>query len=93
MHFKKFHEQNKYLINQQDLWLLGVFYTGNELTLGAFPTRYLHKRQPSIEAIILSRFQTLHHSQGQRAFQACQGQDCEPTQGWNGLQDHHKAAG
>ncbi len=36
------------------------------------------------------RFQTLHHSQDQRAVQGCQGQDCRPTQGWNGLQDHHQ---
>ncbi len=24
--------------------------------------------------------------------QGCQGQDCRPTQGWNGLQDHRQAA-
>ncbi|XP_072568325.1 E3 ubiquitin-protein ligase TRIM65-like isoform X2 [Paramormyrops kingsleyae] len=71
----------------------GVFYTGNELTLGAFSTRYLYIRHLSIEAINLSRFQTLHHSQDQRAFQGCQGQDCGPTQGWIGLQDHRQAAG
>ncbi len=28
----------------------------------------------------------------QRAVQVCQGQDCRPTQGWNGLQDHRQAA-
>uniref|UniRef100_A0A3P8ZIL0 AP-1 complex subunit gamma n=1 Tax=Esox lucius TaxID=8010 RepID=A0A3P8ZIL0_ESOLU len=27
-----------------------------------------------------------------RAVQGCQGQDCRPTQGWNGLQDHCQAA-
>ncbi len=31
------------------------------------------------------RFQTLHHDQDQRAVQGYQGQDCRPTQGWNGL--------
>ncbi|KAK6328438.1 hypothetical protein J4Q44_G00004160, partial [Coregonus suidteri] len=30
--------------------------------------------------------------QDQRALQGCQGQDCRPTQGWNGLQDHRQAA-
>ncbi len=44
---------------------------------------------PSTEAI---RFQTLHHGQDKRAVQGCQGQDCRPTQGWNGLQDHRQAA-
>ncbi len=38
------------------------------------------------------RFQTPHHGQDQKAVQGCQGQDCRPTQGWNGLQDHHQAA-
>uniref|UniRef100_A0A4W5LVY3 Ectonucleotide pyrophosphatase/phosphodiesterase 5 n=1 Tax=Hucho hucho TaxID=62062 RepID=A0A4W5LVY3_9TELE len=38
------------------------------------------------------RVQTLHHGQDQRALQRCQGQDCRPTQGWNGLQDHRQAA-
>ncbi len=27
-----------------------------------------------------------------KAVQGCQGQDCRPTQGWNGLQDHRQAA-
>ncbi|MBN3305949.1 GOGB1 protein, partial [Amia calva] len=40
----------------------------------------------------VDRFQTLHHGLDQRAVQGCQGQDCRPTQGWNGLQDHHLAA-
>lgn len=31
-----------------------------------------------------------HHGQDQRAIKDCQGQDCRPAQGWNGLQDHHK---
>ncbi len=44
---------------------------------------------PSTEAI---RFQTLHHGQDKIAVQGCQGQDCRPTQGWNGLQDHRQAA-
>ncbi len=38
------------------------------------------------------RVQTLLHGQDQKAVQGCQGQDCRPTQGWNGLQDHHQAA-
>ncbi len=35
---------------------------------------------------------TLLKGQDQRAVQGCQGQDCRPTQGWNGLQDHRQAA-
>ncbi len=67
-------------INQQDFWLPGVFYTGKNQEL-------------STEAINQSiRFQTLHHGQEQSAVQGCQGQDCRPTQGWNGLQDHRQAA-
>ncbi len=54
---------------------------------------YLYKIHLSTEAINQSiRFQTLHHGQDQRAVQGCQGQDCRPTQGWNGLQDHRQAA-
>ncbi len=39
-----------------------------------------------------SRFQTLHHGQDQRAVKGWQGQDCRPTQGCDGLQDHRQAA-
>ncbi len=53
---------------------------------------YLYKRQPVHRSNQSNRFQTLHHGQDQRAVQGCQGQDCRPTQGWNGLQDHRQAA-
>ncbi len=53
---------------------------------------YLYKRQPVHRSNQSIRFQTLHHGQDQRAVQGCQGQDCRPTQGWNGLQDHCQAA-
>ncbi len=54
---------------------------------------YLYKRHLSTDSINQSiRSQTLHHGQDQRAVQGCQGQDCRPTQGWNGLQDHRQAA-
>ncbi len=71
-------------INQQDFWLPCVFHTGKELRLGALSS--VHGSNQSI------RFQTLHHSKDHRAVQVCQEQDCRPTQGWNGLQDHHQAA-
>ncbi len=89
--------------NQQDFWLSGVFYTGQELRLGALSKGSLsvlpvqktsvHRSNQSI------RFQSLHHDQDQRAVQGCQGQDCRPTQGWSHwskrpswLQDHCQAA-
>ncbi len=54
---------------------------------------YLYKRHRSTKAINQSiRFQTFHHGQDQRAVPGCQGQDCRPTQGWNGLYDHRQAA-
>ncbi len=46
-------------INQQDFWLPGVFYTGNELRLGAvllISACYLYKRHMSTEAINQSDF-------------------------------------
>ncbi len=53
---------------------------------------YLYKKQPVHRSNQSIRFQTLHHGQDQRAVQGCQGQDCRPSQGWNGLQDHRQAA-
>ncbi len=73
-------------INQQDVWLPGVFYTSKELRLGVTCIKNTCPQKKSI------RFQTLNHGQEQRAVQGCQGQDCRPTQGWNGLQDHRQAA-
>ncbi len=73
-------------INQQDVWLPDVFYTGKELRLGVTCIKNTCPQKKSI------RFQTLNHGQEQRAVQGCQGQDCRPSQGWNGLQDHRQAA-
>ncbi len=53
---------------------------------------YLYKKQPVHRSNQSIRFQTLHHGQDQRAVQGCQGQDCRPSQGWNGLQNHRQAA-
>ncbi len=50
----------------------------------------MYKRQSVHRSNQSIRFQTLHHGQDQRAVQGCQ--DCRPTQGWNGLQDHRQAA-
>ncbi len=54
--------------------------------------RCVYKRLLSILLNLYLQFQTLHHGQDQRAVQGCQGQDCRPTRGWNGLQNHHQAA-
>ncbi len=53
---------------------------------------YLYKRQPVHRSNQSIRFPTLHHDQDQRAVQGCQGQDCRPTRGWNGLQDHRQSS-
>ncbi len=69
-------------INQQDLWLPGVFYTGKKLRLGAL-SQFVTcvKDNLSTESINQSiRFQNIHHGRDQRAVQGCQGQDCRPAQ-------------
>ncbi len=53
---------------------------------------YLYKRHLSKEAINQSDSKLSTMAKDQRAVQGCQGQDCRPTQGWNGLQDHRQAA-
>ncbi len=52
----------------------------------------MYKRHLSTEAINQSDSKLSTNGQDQRAVQGCQGQDCRPTQGWNGLQDHRQAA-
>ncbi len=72
-------------INQQDFWL------PSKVSLMQVRSWDLERSlfYPQKQSI---RFQTLHHSKDQRAVQVCQGHDCRPTQGWNGLQDHRQAA-
>ncbi len=75
-------------INQQDFWLPEIRST----LLKGVSACYLYKKTPVHRSNQSIRFQTLHRGQEQRAVQGCQGQDCRPTQGWNGLQDHRQAA-
>ncbi len=76
-------------INQQDFWLPGVCLL--QLTSWDWALYCIKTLVPRGDQSI--RFWTLHHGQDQRAVQGCQGQDCRPTQGWNGLQTIAKQLG
>ncbi len=96
-----FNESNKYLIPYQLARFLApmclLYRQRSEIRstllkgLLLISVSYLYKRQPVHSSNQSIKFQTLHHGQDQRAVQGCQEQDCRPTHGCNGLQDHRQA--